>query len=126
MKMSDEDAEWLYPGVPEAWVIDRLLSLGPALVALTFGAAGAALATSEHHVRVPAKSVDAVDTIGAGDTFMASLIDSILTNGLPATREEIEALGADAVTAAAITVSRAGADLPWAWELDLARSSIHQ
>jgi fructokinase len=73
-------------------------------------------------VWVPAVSVDAVDTIGAGDTFMASVIRAVLTSGSGALdRSELQRIGRDAVAAAAVTVSRAGADLPWARELQPAR-----
>lgn len=118
VKMSDEDASWLYPGVGVEHVIDAVLELGPALVAITRGDRGAVIATAEHRVAITPVAVDVVDAIGAGDTFMASLIHSVLqhgSSGLP--RRALESIGYDAVRAAAITVSRAGADLPWSSEL---------
>ncbi|MGX9349241.1 carbohydrate kinase family protein [Microbacterium sp. KNMS] len=119
IKMSDEDAAWLYPGLSIDEVLDAVLALGPDVAAITQGAAGASLATASARVRVAPVAVRAVDTIGAGDTFMTSLIHSLLAHGdAPVTREVLESMGADAVRAAAITVSRAGADLPWAHELD--------
>jgi fructokinase len=118
LKMSDQDAAWLYPGLPIDDVLDRLLSLGPRLVAVTLGAKGAVIADPGHRVRIPAVRVEVYDTIGAGDTFMASLIHAVFGNGSSEfTRADLERVGYEAVKASAITVSRAGADLPWAHEL---------
>jgi bifunctional ADP-heptose synthase (sugar kinase/adenylyltransferase) len=62
--------------------------------------------------------VRAVDTIGAGDTFMASLVDFVAKHGSrDLDSRALEHAGSAAVQAAAITVSRAGADLPWAHEV---------
>jgi len=119
VKMSDEDAEWLYPGVPVDDVIRRVLELGPRLVAITLGAKGAIVANADHLVRNAGESVDAVDTIGAGDTFMASLIAAVFEGGSHRLRRDaLERIGRDATRAAAITVARAGADLPWTHELE--------
>ena len=113
VKLSDEDAEWLYPGDGPAEVLERILALGPRLAAITLGGAGSMLAAGDHTVEVPVTAVDVVDTIGAGDTYMASMIDSILAEGTDAlTRDAVERIGRRASRAAAVTVSRAGADLP--------------
>ena len=118
VKMSDEDAAWLYPGVAPDLVLDAVLELGPRLGAMTLGSKGAIIVNADHRVWVPAAAVSVVDTIGAGDTFMASLINSLLISGSEdLSREMLEHIGRDAVAAAAITVSRKGADLPWAAEL---------
>ncbi len=117
LKMSDEDAAWLYPDLGQDAVIDAVLSLGPKLVAVTRGGEGAVMATQDHLVEIPAPAVNVVDTVGAGDTFMAALIRSLLEAGLPEDRGALRDFGQDAVRAAAITVSRAGADLPWATEM---------
>lgn len=118
VKMSDQDAEWLYPGVALDSVIARVFELGPQLCAITLGSDGALMASRTERVRVPAVKVAAVDTIGAGDTFMASLIHSLLNEGSGLTGKcTLERIAADAVHAAAITVSRAGANLPWVREL---------
>src|SRR5699024_2599553 len=117
-KMSDEDAEWLFPGLSIDAVVDRVRAAGPRLVAITRGADGATLATADDRVDVAPVPVDVVDTIGAGDTFMASLIHSLLAlDGRDLDRAALTELGDDAVRAAAITVSRAGADLPWTGDL---------
>lgn len=118
VKMSDEDAAWLYPGATGEQVIDATLELGPALVALTSGEHGAVIATPDHRVTIPPVTVATVDTIGAGDTFMASLIHSVLEGGSRGLEHAaLERIGREAVRASSITVSRAGADLPWASEL---------
>ena len=118
VKLSDEDASSLYPGQSVDRVIDLTLELGPSLVALTLGAHGARIASSEHRVTIPASPTPIVDTIGAGDTFMASLIHSVLKNGSRSLeRATIERFGREAARAAAITVGRAGANLPWEAEL---------
>lgn len=119
VKLSDQDASWLYPGLPVEAAVDAVLRLGPRLVVMTLGAAGAIMASGAGRVRVPATAVDAVDTIGAGDTFMASLIHSLLERGsADLRRHDLEEFGRAAARAAAITVSRAGADLPWKRELE--------
>lgn len=120
VKLSDEDAEWLYPRASPEEVLVRVLGLGPRLVVITLGTAGVLLASRGHRVRVPAVRVKLADTIGAGDTFMASLIQSLVHRGsADLGRDELERIGRAGVAAAAITVSRAGANLPWAHELGL-------
>ncbi|MFJ4186515.1 carbohydrate kinase [Kitasatospora sp. NPDC089509] len=112
VKASDEDLDWLYPGEPVEAVAERWLTLGPSTVAVTLGAAGAfALTADGRRERVAAVPVRVADTVGAGDSFMAALLDARsrgagLAEGL--TR---------AVTAAALTVSRPGAAPPSAAEL---------
>ena len=118
VKLSDQDAAWLYPRRTAAAVIESVLRLGPRLVVMTLGAAGAILATRSESVRIPAVDVHAVDTIGAGDTFMASLIHSLLERGsADLGARDLETIGRAAARAASVTVSRAGANLPWKSEL---------
>ncbi|MFN2539913.1 MAG: carbohydrate kinase family protein [Mycobacteriales bacterium] len=105
VKLSDEDARWLLPGLTLEEVLRRWRELGPRLVVVTRGAAGA-LALTDELVEVPVPDGDPViDTVGAGDTFMAGLI---------ATRGTSLQLAA---AAARITVSRVGADPPSSQEL---------
>lgn len=112
LKLSDEDAAWLYPGVDD--VLDVLLALGPSVVALTRGAGGATIASAADRVDVPAVRVEVKDTIGAGDSFMAALIACLIED------TPLDAAAATAIAAAAITVSRAGAQPPTRQELDAA------
>lgn len=118
VKLSDEDAAFLYPALSEDAVIAAILALGPRLVAVTRGGKGAVLATARDRVEVAAPRVEVVDTIGAGDTFMASLLaESAVRTGAALSAEDLAAIGRRAAAAAAITVSRAGADLPWSADL---------
>ena len=99
---------------------------GPALVVVTRGADGAIAVTADAEVAVPAVSTEVVDTVGAGDTFMGALIDGLLarppgpglrTPGGGIRPDELEALLRRSAAAAAITVSRPGADPPRREEL---------
>jgi fructokinase len=131
VKASDEDLRWLHPGrdaieVAREWVIG-----GPALVVVTLGADGAIAVTVDAEIVIPAVSSEVVDTVGAGDTFMGALIDGLLargtgldlrTPGRGIRLDELEALLRRSAEAAAITVSRPGADPPRREEL-LARTA---
>lgn len=113
VKLSDEDAAWLYPDHTIDEVLDRFLTLGADVVAVTLGGAGAILTTPTVRVRVPAPPVGVVDTVGAGDTFMAALIDALqATRTLDLSRDTLHDVGEWATRAAAITVQRHGANLP--------------
>ncbi|KHK96580.1 hypothetical protein LK09_14680 [Microbacterium mangrovi] len=117
VKLSDEDAAWLYPGRPAEEVLTRILESGPRLAVMTKGADGAVLSSEHGTTRVAAPTVRIRDTVGAGDTYMACLIDQMLDD--PSTDpESLQTLGNRAAVAAAITVSRAGADLPTRQEVD--------
>ena len=59
-------------------IADRILSLGPKMVALTMGADGCQITTRTGKVQVPAFQVDVVDTTGAGDAFMGGLSYGLL------------------------------------------------
>ena len=121
VKLSDEDAAWLYPTLSMDFVIDRILSLGAMLVALTRGAAGARIATQHHVTDVIAPRVEVSDAIGAGDSFMATLIAELLLDGpVVHMKEQLERIGARAAAAAALTCQRAGAQPPTRAELDSA------
>lgn len=77
VKLSDEDAAWLYPGATVDEVLDRLLTLGARVVAMTLGGDGASIASRRARVIVTPRTVQVKDTVGAGDTFMASLIATL-------------------------------------------------
>ena len=128
VKVSDEDLAWLEPGVALIEVATRWVTAGPGLVVVTRGGAGVLAVTSGGvHVEVAAPTVDVADTVGAGDSFMSGLIDGLWTAGLlgGARRRALGAIDAAtlvhilerSVRIAAITVSRAGANPPWAAEL---------
>ena len=134
VKASEEDIAWLLGHEPDEDELEeelaRWLDLGPGLVVATLGAKGAlALHSSGRRVRMPAPSVEVVDTVGAGDAAMAGLLSALLDEGLlggapgvrkrlrGASREAIEKAVRRAVTAGAATVTRAGAQLPTRDEL---------
>ena len=125
VKLSDEDIGWLIPQGTLGEKVAALHAAGPSLVIITRGAEGAtAWMKDGRQVTVPARKVAVADTIGAGDTFNAGVLASldragVLEKGriarLPsAVVEEALALG---VRAAAVTVSRSGANPPWDREL---------
>ncbi|MBX9458151.1 MAG: carbohydrate kinase [Rhizobium sp.] len=126
IKFSDEDLEWFgmegdHDALAKVW-----LDIGPKLVVITKGADGAVGYTRNHKVEVPSRKVTVVDTVGAGDTFDAGVLASLKRDGL-LTKAQVATLDETAVRnalslaagAAAVTVSRAGANPPWAKELGL-------
>ncbi|MFG1810501.1 carbohydrate kinase [Streptomyces sp. NPDC049040] len=128
VKASDEDIAWLYPGEAAGAVAGRWLALGPAAVFVTLGADGASAFTRAGQVTVAPVRVEVADTVGAGDAFMAAALDTMAGLGLTgaaARRHLPAALDGPALagvlrragTAAALTVSRAGANPPDAAEL---------
>lgn len=129
IKASDEDVAWLHPGVAIDAVARRWLRSGPGLVVVTLGSEGCLALGHGFEVSVPAVTVDVVDTVGAGDTFMAALIDGLLSEGAFGARarealasldeRRLTALLGRSATAAAVTVSRPGADPPTRDELEV-------
>lgn len=127
VKVSDEDLAWLYPDRNATDVVGKWYGLGPAIVVLTRGAAGATARCAAGTIDVPAPRVEIVDTVGAGDTFMAGLVDGIGALELVGAdrRDALRDIDVPALTgvlqqagrAAAITVSRPGADPPTRAEL---------
>lgn len=123
VKASDEDLDVLYPGEPVEQAVERLLGLGPSAVVVTRGRHGATWYGAAGRVDAHAAEADVVDTIGAGDTFGAAILDALWDldalrgrlTGLA--KDEVEYVLRHAATAAAITVSRPGADPPYRHEL---------
>ncbi|MGO4689218.1 carbohydrate kinase family protein [Glaciibacter sp. 2TAF33] len=119
VKMSEEDASWLYPNRSPFDVLTTVRALGPRLAVMTLGGEGSILSAGAFLIEVPASRVDVIDTIGAGDTYMAVLIDAVLEEGTQSlTPDVVRRIGRRASRAAALTVSRAGAELPTKSELD--------
>ncbi|AXJ08656.1 carbohydrate kinase [Arthrobacter sp. PM3] len=118
VKLSDEDARWLYPRLSLEDISQRILDLGAGLVAVTIGAEGSLLTTAGTRVAVPSVQSAVVDTIGAGDSYMSALIYGLLMRGADGLAPSVlESLGRMASKAAAITVRRAGAQPPTSEEL---------
>ncbi|MBT2534378.1 carbohydrate kinase [Arthrobacter sp. ISL-48] len=118
VKLSDEDAAWLYADLGLEDAAARILRLGAGLAVVTRGSEGSLLATPATTLHIPSVKSVVADTIGAGDSYMAALIYGLLarkTEGLG--RGTLENLGRTAAKAAAITVRRPGANPPTAAEL---------
>ncbi|WP_340243624.1 carbohydrate kinase family protein [Sulfitobacter pontiacus] len=126
VKVSDEDLNWLNPApLTQAEKISAMLDTGPSVVIVTQGAEGAIATLADGtSITVPAVKTHVVDTIGAGDTFNAGFLAKLSDLGL-LTPEALGTVDPDALRdamtygarVAAITVSRAGANPPWANEL---------
>jgi fructokinase len=122
VKVSDADLHWIDPDRTPEQIACSWLAWGPSIVVVTLGDRGAFAVCAAGRTQVTARPVTVVDTVGAGDAFTAGLIDALWGQGLlGAARRgrlagiELDALG-DALRAAsdtaALTVARAGADLP--------------
>jgi len=110
VKVSDDDIYWLYPGEDLDEVTKRWLAMGPELVVVTFGDKGLIGYRKNEKISVDAKKVVVADTVGAGDTVGAILVEAIIENGLDKLVKDRLALMLNrAAKAAAITVSRTGA-----------------
>ena len=122
VKASAEDLSWIDPDHEPEWTARSWSASGPAIVVLTLGDQGALALCPAGEARVAAKSVQVVDTVGAGDAFMVGLLDALWGLDLlgAGRRAPLGRIGLDALTAAleaaslssALTIGRAGADLP--------------
>ena len=127
VKFSDEDLAWFGLEGDEDALARHWLHHGAKLVVVTRGAEGAVGYTADHKVTVPSERVSVVDTVGAGDTFDAGVLASLKMQNLltkqqvaKLTENQIAQVLALGAKAAAVTVSRAGANPPWAKEIGLA------
>jgi fructokinase len=122
VKASAEDLRWLDPEREPERTARTWLALGPAIVAVTMGERGSLAFCAAGEARVAALPVAVVDTVGAGDAFTVGLLDALWGMDLLGgdRRADLVRIGRDALTAAleaaglsaALTVARAGADLP--------------
>lgn len=124
VKFSDEDLRWLGndgngDAIAAAWI-----EQGPKLLIVTHGRLGATAYTKRSRIAVPSVAVEVADAVGAGDTFNAGILTTLLERGrldkdaltgLP--DAEVTAALSLAAAAAAVTVSRTGANPPWRHEL---------
>jgi fructokinase len=119
VKVSDEDLNWLYPGKAIVEIAKKWLEVGVELVVVTLGDKGITAFRKNEQISVDAVKVVVADTVGAGDTVGAVLVEAILKNGLDKlTGEVLKTMLNRAVKAAAITVSRTGANPPGKEEID--------
>lgn len=124
VKLSDEDLHWLEGPGEVAPLARGLIARGPRLVLITEGAKGAHGFTAAGQAFAPARPVAVADTVGAGDTFNAGALAALHGAGA-LSKAALAGLAPDTlaaaldlgVRAASVTVSRAGANPPWASEL---------
>jgi fructokinase len=119
VKVSDEDLNWLYPVKAINEIVNEWLEVGVELVVVTLGEQGITAFRKNEQISVVAVKVVVADTVGAGDTVGAVLVESIVKNGLDRlTGDVLKTMLSRAAKAAAITVSRTGANPPSKEELD--------
>ena len=119
VKVSDEDIKWLYPSLEIEQVVDDWLAKGPSLIVITYGDKGLAGYRMGEKVSVDAVKVAVADTVGAGDTVGAILVEAIVKDGLDTlSGVRLEMMLKRAAKAAAITVSRSGANPPTLKEIE--------
>jgi fructokinase len=119
VKLSLDDLNWLYPGKSLDDVAKEFIGMGVKIVVVTLGDAGIVAITKDEKVAVEAVKTKVVDTVGAGDTVGAILVEAIIKYGLEKLTGKLltDTLNR-AAAAAAITISRAGANPPTQAELD--------
>ena len=118
IKLSDDDVSWLYPDDSMDEVAQRWIANGASLVVVTRGAKGIIGYTEHGFEVVDGAKVVVVDTVGAGDTVGAILVEGIVTHSVDGLQGQVlNAVLHRAAIAAGITVSRAGAQPPRLHEL---------
>ena len=131
-KASTDDIAWLYPDLTPAEVARHWLQLGATVVVITSSADGAYAYTAQGwSVRRPALDVVVADTVGAGDSFTAGLIGSLLGRGQYAPADlarcpsgELSGALDDAILVASINCERRGNDPPTAADVAAARDRL--
>ena len=119
VKVSDEDIRWLYPSLEIDQVVNNWLAKGPTLIVVTYGDKGLAGYRVGEKVSVDAVKVVVADTVGAGDTVGAILVEAIVKDGLSSlSGVRLEMMLKRAANAAAVTVSRSGANPPTLKEIE--------
>ena len=119
IKVSDEDIRWLYPSVEIDQALNNWLAKGPSLIVVTSGDKGLAGYRVSEKVIVDAVKVVVADTVGAGDTVGAILVEAIVKDGLDTlSGVRLEMMLKRAAKASSITVSRSGANPPTLKEID--------
>jgi len=124
VKASEEDFDWLYPGAPASASAARWAAWGPRLVLMTRGGGGAEAHFRGERMVQPAPTIDVVDTVGAGDSFMAGLLcamadsEALGAGSREPTEAEVGRWLIFAIAAAAITCTRQGAQPPTRAEVD--------
>ncbi len=127
LRLSLADLEWLYPGSNPEPLVNDWLTKGPSMCLLTLGANGAKGYTkSGLSVETVSPQIQVVDTVGAGDTFLAASLAFLHAKGLLTNHKTLESIEHSqlaaclnfAARAAAINCSRPGANPPYLYEMD--------
>ncbi len=128
VKVSDDDLRWYYPAADPIDVARTWGAAGPVLVVVTLGSNGCVIVRNGVATHIPTQRVEVVDTNGAGDTFMGALIYALISEGVhgPQSRRRLREMPLAqvfrvvrwAATAAAVTVSRSGANPPTLSDLE--------
>ena len=119
VKVSDDDLKWLYPSLGIEQVVNNWLTMGASLVVVTYGDKGLAGYRVGEKISQDAIKVLVADTVGAGDTVGAILVEAIMKYGLDTlSGVRLEMMLKRAAKAAAITVSRSGANPPTLKEIE--------
>jgi fructokinase len=124
VKLADEEIDKVFGATDQDAFAANLLASGTKVLCVTEGSKGATAYWAGGKITLPAVKVTVVDTVGAGDTFNAGLLVALHRAGLLSktaiaalTEAQLRAAVTLGVRAAAITVSRAGANPPWADEM---------
>ncbi len=124
VKVSTEDLQSLYGDKNPETIAREWQTHGPSLIVITDGANGASALVGDDWVSYPGKPVRVIDTVGAGDTFQATLLAELYKKKLlrhtalkTLTQEKIAPIIQTAIAAASLTCTRQGADLPYAADL---------
>jgi len=120
VKASDEDLNWIFSNNNPKESAIKMIESGASLVVVTLGKEGAFAVNGKHEVvEVPAKEIDVIDSIGAGDTFAAALITQLLENSWTdvnalekLSMAELTRILTNCALASSITCSRQGANPP--------------
>ena len=126
VKASEEDVEWLYPGRAVEDSLQAWAGIGPQFVIATLGGEGAVGYLGRERIAILPRKVTVVDTVGAGDSFMSSLLfamdrDGALGRGAaPPTPQKFEQWSDFASRASSITCARKGSDPPTLAEVEAA------
>ena len=118
MKLSEDDLSFLY-GDKSDEVISSWLSRGVSIIVVTRAEQGLRAYSNGPVIEVPAVRVNLVDSVGAGDTIGAVLLEGVLVHGIAGmVGDTLKSVLERAAKAAAITCSRAGANPPSREELE--------
>ena len=110
--------KWLFPDQSIADVANRWVRDGAALVVVTRGSEGLIGFTADGAVEVPGVKVEVADTVGAGDTVGAIVVEAMVERAIMSlTGDVLSEVLTRAANAAAITCSRPGAQPPYKHEL---------